>query len=146
MEEIPAAWKAKAELLKSHPGKIEPQVFPEGEEGVLPVIHCLQEIPCNPCATICPTRSIRLEGDPLLGLPRYDGRCIGCAKCVLICPGLAITLVDYRQDRENPIVTVPYEMSHVPLAVGRQGRRRSTSTAIPWASSRWRRCSRTART
>ncbi len=118
VEEIPAAWKAKAELLKSHPGKIQGQVFPEGEEGVLPVIHCLQEIPCNPCATICPTRSIRLEGDPLLGLPRYDGRCIGCGKCVLICPGLAITLVDYRQDRENPIVTVPYEMSHVKLAAG----------------------------
>ncbi len=118
VEEIPAAWQAKAEQLKSHPGKVEPQVFPEAEEGVMPVIHCLQEIPCNPCSTVCPTESIRMEGDPLLGLPRYDGRCIGCAKCVLVCPGLAITLVDYRRDREMPIVTVPYEMSHVPLAAG----------------------------
>ncbi len=118
VEEVPAAWQAKAELLKSHPGKIEPQVFPEAEEGVMPVIHCLQEIPCNPCSTVCPTESIRMDGDPLLGLPRYDGRCIGCAKCVLVCPGLAVTLVDYRRDREMPIVTVPYEMSHVPLAVG----------------------------
>jgi sarcosine oxidase subunit alpha len=118
VDEVPASWQAKAELLKSHPGKVEPQVFPEGEEGVMPVIHCLQEIPCNPCSTVCPTQSIRLEGDPLLGLPRYDGRCIGCAKCVLICPGLAVTLVDYRRDRENPFVTVPYEMSHVPLGVG----------------------------
>ena len=118
VEEVPAAWQAKAEQLKSHPGKVEPQVFPEGEEGVMPVIHCLQEIPCNPCSTVCPTESIRMEGDPLLGLPRYDGRCIGCAKCVLVCPGLAITLVDYRRDREMPIVTVPYEMSHVPLAAG----------------------------
>ena len=117
-EEVPASWQAKAELLKSHPGKVEPQVFPDGEEGVMPIIHCLQEIPCNPCSTVCPTESIRMEGDPLLGLPRYDGRCIGCAKCVLICPGLAITLVDYRRDRANPIVTVPFEMSHVPLAVG----------------------------
>lgn len=117
-EEVPASWQAKAELLKSHPGQVEPQVFPEGEEGVMPVIHCLQEIPCNPCATVCPTESIRMAGDPLLGLPRYDGRCIGCAKCVLICPGLAITLVDYRRDKANPIVTVPFEMSHVPLAVG----------------------------
>lgn len=116
--EVPAAWKAKAELLKSHPGKVEPAARSTGEEGVLPVVHCLQEIPCNPCSTVCPTNSIRLEGDPLLGLPRYEGRCIGCAKCVLVCPGLAITLVDYRRDRENPIVTVPYEMSHVPLAVG----------------------------
>ena len=116
--EIPAAWKEKAELLKSHPGQPQPQVFPAGEEGVMPVIHCLQEIPCNPCSTVCPTRSICLEGDPLLGLPRYDGRCIGCGKCVTVCPGLAITLVDYRQDAKNPIVTVPYEMSHLPLAVG----------------------------
>jgi sarcosine oxidase subunit alpha len=116
--EVPAAWKAKAELLKSHPGKVEPLVRSTGEEGVLPVVHCLQEIPCNPCSTVCPTNSIRLEGDPLLGLPRYEGRCIGCAKCVLVCPGLAITLVDYRRDKENPIVTIPYEMSHVPLAVG----------------------------
>ena len=118
VEEIPAAWAAKAEQLKSHPGKVEPQVFPEAEEGVLPVIHCLQEIPCNPCSTVCPTESIAMEGDPLLGLPRYDGRCIGCGKCVLVCPGLAVTLVDYRRDRDNPIVTVPFEMAHVPLAVG----------------------------
>ena len=118
VDEVPAAWQAKAELLKSHPGKVEAQVFPEGEEGVMPVIHCLQEIPCNPCSTVCPTDSIQLEGDPLLGLPRYDGRCIGCAKCVLVCPGLAITLVDYRRDQENPIVTVPYEMSH--RAAGRR--------------------------
>ena len=118
VEEVPAAWQAKAEQLKSHPGKVEPQVFPEAEEGVMPVVHCLQEIPCNPCSTVCPTESIRMEGDPLLGLPRYDGRCIGCAKCVLVCPGLAITLVDFRRDREMPIVTVPYEMSHVPLAAG----------------------------
>jgi len=116
--EVPASWKTKAELLKSHPGKVEPLVQSVGEEGVLPVVHCLQEIPCNPCSTVCPTNSIQLEGDPLLGLPRYAGRCIGCSKCVLVCPGLAITLVDYRRDRENPIVTVPYEMSHVPLAVG----------------------------
>ncbi len=118
VEEIPAAWREKAELLKSHPGPVQPQGFPEGEEGVMPVIHCLQEIPCNPCSTVCPTRSIELEGDPLLGIPRYSGRCIGCGKCVLVCPGLAITLVDYRQDRENPVVTVPYEMSHLPLAAG----------------------------
>jgi bacterioferritin-associated ferredoxin len=28
---------------------------------------------------------------------------------VVICPGLAITLVDYRKDREYPTVTLPYE-------------------------------------
>ena len=45
-----------------------------------------------------------------MGLPVYtgtDGSCSGCLKCVAICPGLAITLVDYRKDREFPEVTVP---------------------------------------
>ena len=28
--------------------------------------------------------------------------CIGCEKCVTICPGLAVTLVDYRKDPDQP--------------------------------------------
>jgi len=107
---IPESWQRKAEILKSHPGKIEPQQVPEGEEGVMPVIHCVQEIPCNPCATVCPTDSIVIHGDPIMGNPRYEGTCSGCTKCVLICPGLAITMVDFRKDKENPTVTVPYEV------------------------------------
>jgi ferredoxin len=35
--------------------------------------------------------------------------CTGCEKCVTICPGLAISLVDYRKDPEMPTVTLPYE-------------------------------------
>ena len=118
VEEIPASWFEKAEILKSHPGRELPQEFPAGDEGVMPVIHCLQEIPCNPCATVCPTNSIRIEGDPVMGLPRYRGTCTGCTKCVAICPGLAITLVDYRKDRLQPEVTVPYEVFNYPVTPG----------------------------
>jgi Fe-S-cluster-containing hydrogenase component 2/thioredoxin reductase/bacterioferritin-associated ferredoxin len=111
--EIPPAWIAKAEVLKSHPGAVTPEVFSSETTGVMPVIHCVQVIPCNPCTTVCPTHSIRIEGDPILDLPGYTGGCIGCFKCVSICPGLAITLVDYRKSPDNPIVTVPYEvMNH----------------------------------
>ncbi len=113
VEEIPQSWHDKAEILKSHPGKVVEQEFPKDKEGVIPVIHCIQEIPCNPCSSVCPTNSINIDGETMMGIPKYEGSCIGCGKCVAICPGLAITLVDYRKDSENPIVTVPYEvMNH----------------------------------
>ncbi|MBW6516393.1 MAG: FAD-dependent oxidoreductase [Candidatus Cloacimonetes bacterium] len=118
IDDIPAEWYDKAEVLKRHPGKTYPQIFPDREEGVFPVIHCLQEIPCNPCTTVCPLDSIELLDDPIMGLPIFKNDCTGCHQCLTICPGLAITLVDFRQDRENPIVTVPYEVSNYPVNKG----------------------------
>jgi len=117
-EEIPASWFEKAEILKSEPGKILPQKFPEQNSGVMPIINCIQEIPCNPCSTVCPTNSINMEGDPILGLPIYSGTCIGCGKCVAICPGLAITLVDFRKNAEFPTVTLPYEVTNHEIKIG----------------------------
>lgn len=84
----------------------------------MPIIHCLQEIPCNPCTTVCPVNAIKIDGEGLLGTPRYTENCIGCGKCVLICPGLAITLVDYRKDKENPLVTLPYEVGNFMIKEG----------------------------
>ncbi|MDO9577981.1 MAG: FAD-dependent oxidoreductase [Candidatus Cloacimonadales bacterium] len=113
--DIPESWYEKAKILKSEPGKIIPMKVPENNSGVMPVIHCVQEIPCNPCSTVCPTGSINMSGDPIMSLPEYEGKCIGCRKCVAICPGLAITLVDFRKDAENPSITVPYEVSNHPV-------------------------------
>ncbi len=118
VEDIPDEWYQKAEVLKSHPGGIFPYPEMTVEEGVMPIIHCLQEIPCNPCTTVCPTISINIEDGTLMGLPKYTGSCIGCNKCLLICPGLAITLVDYRKDKEFPTVTIAYEISNMPVKVG----------------------------
>lgn len=118
VDEIPTSWYEKAEILKSHPGKTREEGVEEDFMGVYPIIHCNQEIPCNPCSTICPTGSINMLGDPILGLPQYDGSCIGCGKCVAICPGLAITLVDYRKDPDYPIVTLPYEVFNIKVAIG----------------------------
>ena len=120
VEDIPSEWYAKAEVLKSHPGKIKDYQKDLPETGVFPVIHCLQEIPCNPCTTVCPTNSIHTEDGDLMSLPVYSGNCIGCYKCVLICPGLAITLVDYRNDKEHPIVTIPYEVFNIPKTEGEE--------------------------
>jgi NADPH-dependent 2,4-dienoyl-CoA reductase/sulfur reductase-like enzyme/Fe-S-cluster-containing hydrogenase component 2/bacterioferritin-associated ferredoxin len=118
IEEIPQSWYEKAEILKSEPGKIDSIIIPADEDGVMPIIHCVQEIPCNPCITICPTNSILIKDDPILGLPYYEGSCIGCGKCVTICPGLAITLVDFRKNKEFPIVTLPYEVSNHKVEIG----------------------------
>lgn len=118
VEDIPKAWYDKAEVLKAHPGLIKSYQDLGDPIGVMPVIHCLQEIPCNPCTTVCPTNSIQTEDGSLMALPLYQGKCIGCSKCLLICPGLAITLVDYRKDAQNPTITIAYEIMNMPVKVG----------------------------
>jgi sarcosine oxidase subunit alpha len=110
--EIPPEWHRTAEILKSRPGAVVTEDIPETAQGVFPVIHCAQEIPCNPCMTICPQGCIVTEGEDIRSLPEYVGEnCTGCAQCVAICPGLAITLVDYRKDANYPAITIPYEFA-----------------------------------
>ena len=112
-EPIPEDWYRKAEVLKSHPGPSAPPDYDScPREGVTPVFHCTQEIPCNPCTSVCPQGVVEIPGDSLLGRPRArEGEeCIGCNRCLFICPGLAISLVDWRKDKENPIVSLAYEV------------------------------------
>ncbi len=112
--EIPSDWYRTAEVLRSKPGAVVPREEPAEEEGIMPVFHCSQEIPCNPCTAVCSQGAIYIDPDDIRHVPEFIGaqigkQCIGCGKCVTICPGLAITLVDYRKDRQNPTVTIPYE-------------------------------------
>lgn len=118
-DEIPEEWTEKSQLLKSHPGPVVERDCNLERIGVHPVIHCKQEIPCNPCSTVCSEGKISIKGGGLLGLPQYEGcedlvtytsECIGCGQCVAICPGLAITLVDYRESVDTPRVTLPAEV------------------------------------
>ena len=104
--------EAKANIMKTHPPEPKKRNVPPQEEGIFPIFHCDQEIPCNPCTTICPQHQIETDDDLITNLPYFKGDkpCTGCGRCVAICPGLAVTLVDYRKDKENPIVTIPYEM------------------------------------
>ncbi len=111
--EIPPDWRRTAEVLKSRGGTAYGELIPETEEGVIPVLHCDQEIPCNPCTSVCPLGDIYIDPDDIRQVPEYIARrtgkpCIGCEKCVTICPGLAITLIDYRKG-EDPLVTIAYE-------------------------------------
>ena len=91
--------------------------------AVVPVLHCTQEIPCNPCASVCPQGLIHIDESDIRHVPEYIAdkvgkTCIGCMKCVTICPGLAITLLDARQDAASPTVTIPFEFGEAAIQVG----------------------------
>jgi sarcosine oxidase subunit alpha len=115
---IPSDWEGFGEVLKHHGS--EPALFRPVDTGepVFPLIRCVQEIPCNPCTEACPEGLIAMEGG-ILGLPEYSRACLGCARCVLACPGLAINLVssDYDPSGETALLVLPFEFvtSAIPL-------------------------------
>ena len=117
---LPTQWEAKAEILKKRPGPTTHHPPPEQEEGIFPVFHCHQEVPCNPCVSACPLGTIHTADNQITGLPYRDDSepCNGCLSCAAICPGLAITMVDYRKNSQQPTVTLPYEIGGEQVAVG----------------------------
>jgi sarcosine oxidase, subunit alpha len=121
--EVPAEWLRMAEILRSKPGAtVDRPAQPPGG-GIHPVFHCSQEIPCNPCTSVCPQGLIHIDEEDIRHVPRYLGderaeACLGCERCVRICPGLAITLVDRRKDAAFPIVTLPFEFATDALREG----------------------------
>jgi sarcosine oxidase subunit alpha len=117
--DVPPEWHRTAEVLKSRPGATVTEDLAGKPQGVYPVFHCSQEIPCNPCTSICPQHAIRIEGEDIMGLPEFVGQqCDACEMCVSICPGLAVTLVDYRKSEDHAIVTIPYEFTATSIKKG----------------------------
>ncbi len=112
--------ESKAEIMKRRPPKPLPHEIVVKEEGVFPVFHCDQEIPCNPASTVCPQEQIETEGNMIIGRPHFKDEkpCLFCGKCVAVCPGLAVTLVDFRKDSEHPTVMFPYEVATHKLEKG----------------------------
>ncbi len=123
--EVPAEWARMAEVLRSKPGaRVAPAPVAD-EVGVVPVFHCSEEIPCNPCTSVCPQDLIFIDPEDIRKVPEYLGgpdadECLGCEQCVVICPGLAITLVDYRREPDYPTVTMAYEFATDTVAIGDQ--------------------------
>jgi sarcosine oxidase subunit alpha len=108
---IPPQWEETARVLKSRPGAVSPFLAASEKLGVYPVIRCVEEIPCNPCTQVCPVGSITIPDGTIMGLPEFRGRCLGCGRCVLICPGLAILLVmeDYDPEKKEALLMMPFE-------------------------------------
>ncbi len=106
-----------ANLMKTKPLQPLKKEIQFKEEGIFPVFYCTQEIPCNPCTSVCDQEQIKTMDDLIVKLPYFKGEkdCIGCGKCLAVCPGLAIVLHDYRKDKKNPLVTFPLELSDTKL-------------------------------
>jgi ferredoxin len=99
--------------LKKTPGYPTEERF---SKGPVPVIECTEEIPCDPCQTAC-NRNLIIVGKPITNLPRLidpEGACGGCAKCIVICPGLAVFVVDKTFSENEASVAMPYELLPLP--------------------------------
>lgn len=111
--DVPREWENMTKVLKSKPGHEDfPIEIPEGKD-IFPVIRCVETIPCNPCSEVCSQAAISIPGDgDILPRPVFSGEeCTACGRCVAACPGLAITLVDYRNAAPGKAnVTIPFEM------------------------------------
>jgi len=120
--EIPKDWDEKATILKSKPGRQARRKPPAKEDGVFPIFYCYEEVPCNPCTSVCPVGAIKTENDEITGLPYMvdPDLCTGCASCVAVCPGLSVTMVDFREDPQHPLVTLPYEVWRERVKVGQK--------------------------
>lgn len=114
------SWIAKREVLKSRPGDVLERPPVELGESWKPIFFCSEEIPCNPCTTVCPTSSIRLKPrkGSMLDLPYFEGSdCKGCSACVAACPGLAVSLARGLPDGMAE-VRLPFEFDAGRFALG----------------------------
>ncbi len=69
-------------------------------------IECPQPIPCSPCYESCRFDAIEMKNinDP----PKMDyEKCTGCMACIRVCPGLAIFMLQIKDDKGY--VTLQYE-------------------------------------
>lgn len=112
------------------------------KRGYVPVIECIEEIPCNPCETVCPKKCIEI-GYSITDLPKFKGdECTGCGKCVIVCPGLAIFLLDKTYSKDKAAITIPYELLPLPkkgeivTALDRQGNSVCNAEVIRVVSAR----------
>ena len=78
------------------------------------MIECDQDIPCNPCESICKFDAITV-GDDITTPPRLtEDNCVACRSCVPICPGQAIFIVDESLPDDKAAVEMPYEYRPLP--------------------------------
>lgn len=128
MESMPAAAgisKTEAKCLQPHE-----------KSGIQVVTECVQNIPCNPCESACPTGALKV-GRPISNMPEFQKQlCIGCLKCVEVCPGLAVFVINYDFSCTEATVAFAYEYMPLPgkgdevAAVDRDGKALCTSRVV----------------
>lgn len=109
--------KSEANCLQAHE-----------KSGIQVVTECTQNIPCNPCESACPTGALKV-GRPISNMPEFQKQlCIGCLKCVEVCPGLAVFVINYEFNSTEATVAFAYEYLPLPgrgdkvMAVDRNGK------------------------
>lgn len=102
-------------LTDNRPGAVlPPKELWETKKGGLVVIECPQRIPCNPCATSCPTGAV-VPFEDINDTPTIDySKCTGCGICVSRCPGLACFVIDLTYATDKAVIKLPYELMPVP--------------------------------
>lgn len=84
------------------------------EKGPVAIIECLQDIPCDPCVSACPTKAIKMkEGITDKPLLDFDA-CTGCGLCIPKCPGLAIFVINMKHTAGMATVSMSHELLPVP--------------------------------
>ncbi|MBU7013261.1 MAG: 4Fe-4S dicluster domain-containing protein [Theionarchaea archaeon] len=82
-------------------------------KGKIAIVECVEDIPCDPCVTACPSDA--LVKDSLVGRPQLIvEKCGGCGACIAECPGLAVFVVDFDYSQDKALVMLPYEFIPLP--------------------------------
>ena len=104
----PAAWPVRNALWRRE----EPVMSNQPSRGFA-LLECCQEIPCNPCATVCKTGAI--VKSTLNSRPEFKAeKCVGCKLCVAACPGQAIFFQVPDLGDGKASITFPYEYRPLP--------------------------------
>ena len=90
-----------------------PPKAPGSSSGLFPVIHCNQEIPCDPCVSVCPKDFIFIDGQDIRKIPEFTARaaCTGCQRCLVTLSWTGYYSGRFPQRFDNPIVSIPYELN-----------------------------------
>ena len=100
--------------ISYYPGTPPPELL---NQGLLPVIECTQNIPCNPCQDACNKGCIKVGSTiSILPVVEQSAKCTGCGMCVVSCSGQAIFLVDVNYSPGFAAISLPYEFYPLPVA------------------------------
>ena len=72
--QVPTEWEDMLDILCSRPGEIKKSKPVPEDKDTYPVIHCVQEIPCNPCTDACIFQRIKIKESDIMGSvpPDFD--------------------------------------------------------------------------